>query len=59
MSRLQILPMVLGHAVRCLPERAGCMLQIEICSTKQTNQKKEEKESFEQSRNKMISSEHI
>jgi len=37
MSGLQVLSMVRGHALRDLPERAGRMLQIETCSTKQTN----------------------
>jgi len=44
MSGLQILPMVRGHAVRSLPERAGRMLQIETLYGKQSNNKKAEKE---------------
>lgn len=55
MSRLQVLSMVRGHSVRGLPERAGRMLQIETRYGKQTNKKQEEKESVEQSRKKLIS----
>jgi len=47
--------MVRGHSVRGLPERAGRMLQIETRYGKQTNKKQEEKESVEQSRKKLIS----